>query len=73
MKNLLRSVAIAVLVFVASQANAQISAGAGVVFGSDINNIGFSINGKYVINETWAAAPSFTFFFLKKTMFPGQF
>lgn len=65
MKNLLRSVVIAVIVFAASHANAQISAGAGVVFGSDINNIGFSLNGKYAFNETWAAAPSFTFF-LKK-------
>jgi opacity protein-like surface antigen len=65
MKNLLRSVVIAVVLFAAGQANAQISAGAGVVFGSDINNIGFSINGKYVINETWAAAPAFTFFLEK--------
>lgn len=65
MKNLLRSVVIAVILFAAGQANAQISAGAGVVFGSDINNVGFSINGKYAFNETWAVAPSFTFF-LKK-------
>ncbi|HPE43012.1 MAG TPA: hypothetical protein PKV88_02935 [Bacteroidales bacterium] len=65
MKNLIKSLILAVVLFAAAQLQAQVSAGAGVVFGSDINNIGFSLNGKYSFNESWAAAPSFTFF-LKK-------
>ncbi len=65
MKNLIKSLILAVVLFAAAQLQAQVSAGAGVVFGSDINNIGFSLNGKYSFNESWAAAPAFTFF-LKK-------
>jgi hypothetical protein len=66
MKNLLKVViCVAVVVFSFSTTKAQISVGPGLVYGTDINNIGFSINGKYEFNEKWAAAPSFTYF-LKK-------
>jgi len=65
MKNLLKAVFILVVLFSFSEANAQYSAGIGVHYGTDISNIGFSINGKYVINDDWSAAPSFTLF-LKK-------
>lgn len=65
MKKLFTVVAIVVLFFTAHDAKAQISAGPGVIYGSDINNIGFSINGKYEFTEKWSAAPSFTYF-LKK-------
>ena len=65
MKNLLKSFIVAFLFFVVTEASAQMSAGVGVVFGTDINNIGFSANGKYEFNEKWSATPSFTYF-LKK-------
>jgi opacity protein-like surface antigen len=65
MKNLFKVVLVLFVVFAFSETNAQISAGAGVHYGTDISNIGFSINGKYQINDTWSAAPSFTLF-LKK-------
>lgn len=65
MKSLLKATIAIVLFFSITEASAQISAGAGIVYGTDINNIGFSLSGKYVFNETWAAAPAFTYF-LKK-------
>lgn len=55
------------VVFSFSEAKAEMSLGAGIVYGTNINNIGIGVNGKYVINETWSAAPSFTYF-LKKNM-----
>lgn len=65
MKNLFKIFVVAILFFAVSEASAQMSAGIGVVYGTDIDNIGFSANGKYEFNEKWAAAPSFTYF-LKK-------
>ena len=65
MKNLFKAALILVVLFSITETKAQISAGLGVHYGTDINNIGFSINGKYQIDETWSAAPSFTLF-LKK-------
>lgn len=65
MKNLLKVAICIVALFSFSSVKAQISVGPGIVYGTDINNIGFSINGKYEFNEKWAAAPSFTYF-LKK-------
>lgn len=65
MKKLFKVFIAVILFFAVAEASAQISAGPGVVYGTDINNIGFSLNGKYEFNESWAAAPSFTYF-LKK-------
>jgi opacity protein-like surface antigen len=65
MKKLIKLAIILFALFTFSEATAQISAGLGVHYGTDINNVGFSINGKYEINEEWSAAPSFTLF-LKK-------
>lgn len=65
MKSLFKTFIAIVLFCTITEASAQISAGAGIVYGTDINNIGFSLNGKYEFNESWAAAPSFTYF-LKK-------
>ncbi len=65
MKNLLKVAICLVVVFSFSEAKAQMSAGGGIVYGTDINNIGISVNGKYEFNEKWAAAPAFTYF-LKK-------
>lgn len=65
MKKLFKAFIAVVFFCTIVEASAQISAGVGLVYGTDINNIGFSVNGKYEFNETWAAAPSFTYF-LKK-------
>ncbi len=65
MKNLFKVLVVLTLIFSVSGVKAQMSAGPGLVFGTDINNIGFSANGKYEFNEKWSAAPSFTYF-LKK-------
>ncbi|MCF8373873.1 MAG: outer membrane beta-barrel protein [Bacteroidales bacterium] len=65
MKNLFKLFAVTILVFTFSKTDAQISVGAGLVYGTDISNIGFTLNGKYEFNEKWSAAPSFTIF-LKK-------
>lgn len=65
MKKLFTVLTIAVLFFTGYNAKAQISVGPGVVFGTDINNVGFSANGKYEFNEKWSAAATFTYF-LKK-------
>jgi len=65
MKNFIKSLVFIFTFFLVSQVNAQFSAGPGLVYGTGIDNIGFSANGKYEINEKWSAAPSFTFF-LKK-------
>lgn len=65
MKNLFKTLIAIVLFFTVAETSAQMSAGAGIVYGTDINNVGFSVNGKYEINEDWSAAPSFTYF-LKK-------
>lgn len=65
MKNLLNPLFAVFLFFSVSEASAQMSAGGGIVYGTNINSIGISVNGKYEINEKWSAAPAFTYF-LKK-------
>lgn len=65
MKKFFKAFAILIILFSFSEIKAQISAGAGLVYGTNINNIGLSVNGKYEFNETWSAAPSFTYFFKK--------
>lgn len=67
MKNLFKAAIIlaVILSFSVTESKAQISAGGGLCFGSNINNVGFSINGKYQFNDAWSADPAFTYF-LKK-------
>ena len=58
MKNLFITL-IAIFMFsTINQANAQFSIGPGVVYGNEINNIGFNANVNYKINEKLAVAPS---------------
>lgn len=64
-KLILKAIVIIVLFFTFSEVNAQMSAGGGVVYGTEINNIGISAIGRYQFTEDWSAAPSFTYF-LKK-------
>ena len=68
MKSLFKTCIAIVLFCTITEANAQMSVGAGMVYGTEINNIGFSLNGKYEFNELWAAAPSFTYFLKKDYM-----
>ncbi|MCG8183905.1 outer membrane protein [Tenacibaculum piscium] len=42
-------------------------AGAGIGYASEINSLGLSAKGVYIINEQWEAAASFTYFLPKKT------
>jgi hypothetical protein len=67
MKNLFKAfiVLAVVLAFSTTESKAQMSAGGGLVFGTGINNIGISVNGKYDFTEQWSAAPAFTYFFKK--------
>lgn len=65
MKKILTAVICLLVVLSFSEAKAQMSAGAGIVYGTNINNVGFSVNGKYEFSEKWSAAPAFTYF-LKK-------
>ncbi len=67
MKNLFKSITILaiILTFSTTESKAQISAGGGLWYGTNINTVGFSINGKYQFNESWSADPAFTYF-LKK-------
>jgi len=68
MKSLFKTCIAIVLFCTITEASAQMSVGAGMVYGTEINNIGFSLNGKYEFNELWAAAPSFTYFLKKDYM-----
>ena len=67
MKNLLKTFIILAVVFSFSvnESKAQMSAGGGVWYGTNINTVGFSVNGKYQFDESWSADPAFTYF-LKK-------
>lgn len=65
MKNLFKVAICMVVLFSFPEVKSQISVGGGLWYGTDINNIGISINGKYEINDEWTAAPAFTYF-LKK-------
>ncbi|MDA3866766.1 MAG: outer membrane beta-barrel protein [Salinivirgaceae bacterium] len=68
MKSLFKACIAIFLFCTITEANAQMSVGAGMVYGTEINNIGFSLNGKYEFNELWAVAPSFTYFLKKDYM-----
>lgn len=54
-----------VALFATSSINAQFKVGGGLVYGTDINNIGISVNTGYSFTENWAAAADFTYFFKK--------
>lgn len=46
----------------------KVSAGAGLNYATDINNIGISLQGLYKINPTWEVSPKFTYYFKKDYM-----
>lgn len=65
MKNLIKVFVVLMVLFSFSEVKAQISGGLGLVYATDINNVGINLNGKYDFDETWSAAPTFTYFFKK--------
>lgn len=65
MKTFVKTFFVVMILFSFSGLKAQISGGLGLVYGTNINNIGISVNGNYEFNEQWSAAPSFTYFFKK--------
>ena len=67
MKNLFKAfiVLAVVLSFSITESKAQMSAGGGLWYGTNINTIGISINGKYEFTEEWSADPAFTYFIPK--------
>ena len=65
MKNLIKAFVVLMVLVSFSEVKAQISGGLGLVYATNISNIGININGKYDFNETWSAAPTFTYFFKK--------
>lgn len=57
----------ALCVLCSSYLHAQTTtAGAGLAFGSDISQLGFTINGQYFFNDKLAAAPNFIFYLPEK-------
>ncbi|OQX80570.1 MAG: hypothetical protein B6D64_03025 [Bacteroidetes bacterium 4484_276] len=65
MKSLIKVFAVLIVLGSFSEVKAQISGGLGLVYATNISNIGININGKYDFDETWSAAPTFTYFFKK--------
>lgn len=45
----------------------SMTAGGGLVFGTDISQLGFTLNGQYFINDALAISPSFIFYLPDKT------
>lgn len=48
-----------------SKLNAQFRVGGGLVYGTEIENIGINANGEYKFNDQWAVAPGLTYFLPK--------
>ncbi len=65
MKKFLLVVAVVALCGVFQNAKAQFSAGVGLAYATEINNLGISAQAAYDFTEEWAATGSFTYF-LKK-------
>lgn len=59
-KQLFLLIALFTLTTVVSKA--QLKVGAGLHYATDIDNLGISLNGQYLINDDWTAAAGFTYF-----------
>jgi opacity protein-like surface antigen len=56
---------VVIALFVTNNLDAQFKVGGGIAYGTDINNIGISVNTGYNFTENWAAEVDFTYFFKK--------
>ena len=65
MKILIQTTVIALLAFAcfSLQAQGEINVGAGLSYGSQVEELGVFFRGEYGINETWRGATSFNYFF----------
>lgn len=68
MNKLFKAVICLIVLFLFTEAKAQFSLGGGVWYGTDIDNVGFSVNGKYEFNDKWAVAPTYSYFLKKEIM-----
>ncbi len=62
-KNSVVILVMALLSFTAKAQDSKMLGGAGLSYTSNINNIGLSVKGVYLINDTWEGAGSFTYLF----------
>lgn len=65
-KHTLTILCFSILAIFTKEANAQITVGGGIVYGTKVENIGINVTGQYFINDNIAIAPSFTYYFPKK-------
>lgn len=60
------------LALISSYSHAQTTtAGAGLAFGTDVSQLGFTINGQYFFSDALAAAPNFIFYLPEKVTTPS--
>jgi opacity protein-like surface antigen len=50
----------------------QITVGAGLAYGAEVEQAGIILNGQYFFNDTWAAAPTLIFYFPDTDKFSGN-
>lgn len=62
MKKITLIILIALSAGMFQQATAQISAGAGLVYATNIGSLGINLNAAYQIDDDWAATGAFTYF-----------
>jgi hypothetical protein len=65
MKNKFLALVVVLVSFIGLNANAQFKVGGGLAYATDINGLGFSLNGTYAFTDQIEAAPSFTYYFKK--------
>lgn len=63
-RQFLLSLFTALCMMTAYQANAQLSVGAGLAYGLDIEELGLQVRGVYDINETWRGEADFIYYFI---------
>ena len=66
MKKLFALTLLLASLFAAQDTFAQIKAGGGLVFGSEISQLGIDVRGEYHIDENWVVVPNVNFFFSDK-------
>lgn len=62
MKKITLVIIVALMSGLFQQVNAQISAGAGLVYATNIGSLGINVDAAYQINDDWAATGAFTYF-----------
>ncbi|NPA35990.1 MAG: outer membrane beta-barrel protein [Chlorobi bacterium] len=65
MKKLIFLALFSIALLTTENSNAQFKAGAGLAYGTDVSNIGFTLNAGYNFTENWAGEVDFSHFFRK--------